>query len=69
MSWQVHRYIYNREFNLLRMPEMPKLSITIHLKAPEDWNLNIFQRCGWWKLSLQNQNVACEVIGPGLNLI
>ena len=37
---------------------MPKLSITIHLKAPEDWNLNIFQKCSLRKLDLQNQNVA-----------
>lgn len=43
---------------------MPKFSITVHLKAPEDWNLNISQRCGLRKLGLQNQNVACEVIGP-----
>lgn len=43
---------------------MPKLSITIHPKVPEDWNLNIFQRCSLQKLGLQNQDVACEVIGP-----
>lgn len=44
---------------------MPKLSITIHPKAPEDWNLYIIRRCSLPKLGFaKNQDVACEVIGP-----